>query len=67
MAMNKNAKTNISKGERLKRISLSTNTILASQEKKARETRKNSRYCLLNSNASKVKGRKKRGSKKTSK
>ena len=65
MAINKNTRTKMSKGERLNRISLSTNTILASQAKKAKETRKNKRYCLLNSNASKLKGRKNRGIKKT--
>jgi len=45
--------------------SLSTKIILASQDKKPSETRKNNKYCLLNSNASKEKGSQNKGIKKT--
>jgi len=56
----------MSKGVLFNLISLSTRTILASQKNRARDTKKKSRYCLLNSKASKLKGSQKSGSKKTS-
>ena len=65
MPTTKNPKINKSRGVLLKRSSLSTKAILANQLKKAKETKKNSKYCLLNSNASKLKGKKKSGTKKT--
>lgn len=64
IATAKKAKTKISKGERLNLISLSQTTILANQQKNARETKKNNKYCLLYSKASKLKGKKKSGIKK---
>ena len=63
----KNPKTKKSSGVLLKRSSLSTKAILASQAKKAKETKKNSKYCLLNSKASKLKGKKKSGVKNVNK
>lgn len=67
MATIKKAKTKKARGVHLKRIFLSTKTILASQAKKAKDTKKNNRYCLLNSKDSKETGKKKRGNKNTNK
>ena len=67
IATDRKPKIGRSKGVLLNFNSLLTKTILASQEKNAMETRKSSKYCLLNSNASKLKGKKKIGSKNTNK
>ena len=64
---NKNIKIGISSGVFFNLIYFSTKSILVIQTKKASETKKKRRYCLLNSKLSKEKGKKNNGSRKTSK
>ena len=61
----KNIKTGKSRGVRRHLISLSEIIILASQAQKPKLTKKNSKYCLLNSKTSKENGSQNKGSKKT--
>lgn len=67
IAINKNATTRISSGVLFNLISLSTNAILKSQERKAIDVKKKSKYCLLNSKTSNEKGNQNKGIRKTNK
>lgn len=64
-AKNIKIRTGTSRGVRRTLISLLIKTNFASQAKNPKETKKNKRYCLLNSYGSKEKGKKKTGNKKT--